>query len=244
MLLRVRSLLFSAYFFIWTVIILLTIWVFLPFSRAGMLNALSYWGRGNRFGLKWIVGLDYEIRGREYIPDHAAIVACKHQSVWETMLFHGLLPNPVFVFKKELMAIPLWGAYARKVDTIVIDRSAGTSALKGMVREAAQNFELGRSLVLFPEGTRRAPGDPPAYRRGIVAVYAQCGVPVVPVALNSGFFWGPHSLMKLPGTIVAEFLPPIEPGLDRKTFMKELETRIETASNRLFEEAEQAKLLR
>jgi 1-acyl-sn-glycerol-3-phosphate acyltransferase len=137
------------------------------------------------------------------------------------------------VLKRELLHIPMFGWYMRKVGMIAVDRSRGASALKQMVREAQATFAAGRSIAIFPEGTRTAPGEHKPYQPGVAALYTQLGVPVVPIALNSGLFWGRKAFLKKPGTITLQILPAIPPGLDRKTFMKRLESSIEDASKAL-----------
>jgi 1-acyl-sn-glycerol-3-phosphate acyltransferase len=140
------------------------------------------------------------------------------------------LNYPAFVLKRELLSIPLFGWYLRKVGMIAVDRAAGASALRNMARQASEAFAEGRSILIFPEGTRVPPGESRPYHPGVAALYTQLKVPVVPVALNSGLFWGRRSFVKRPGTVTVQFLPPIPPGLDRKAFMRELESRIEAAA--------------
>ena len=235
----VRSLLFNAFFFSWTAVILLSLAMALPLPRTVQQWIVRLWGRGKRLGLKVLTGIGWELRGRENIPDGPAIYASKHQSAWDTSIFHGLLSDPVYVLKKELTAIPFWGWAARKCEAIVVDRSGGASALKELVRSTRTSVEKGRQVIIFPEGTRTTPGQRSPYFPGIAAMYALAKVPVVPVAVNSGLFWGRRNFVKNPGVIIIEFLAPIPPGLDRRAFMAELEERIETASENLRMEAEE-----
>ncbi|HVM84641.1 MAG TPA: lysophospholipid acyltransferase family protein [Candidatus Binatia bacterium] len=180
--------------------------------------------------LKNVVGLDHRIVGAENLPDRPAIFAAKHQSAWETLFLSRYLNFPAFILKRELLQIPLFGWFIRKAGMIAVDRSAGANALRQMSRQASEVFDQGRSILIFPEGTRVAPGEHRHYHPGVAALYTQLKVPVVPVALNSGLFWARKAFVKKPGTIVVEILPPIPPGLDRKGLMKELESRIETAA--------------
>ncbi len=163
-------------------------------------------------------------------PERACIVACKHQSSWETFALYAVLDDPVYVLKRELMWMPLFGWYMRKAGLIPIDRSAGMAALARMTARARQALTGARprQLVIFPEGTRRPPGAEPSYKPGVVHLYSKAGVPCVPLALNSGLFWPRRSLRRLPGTIVAEVLDPIPPGLDKDTFFTRLQDAIET----------------
>ncbi len=235
----IRSLLFNVFFISWTALILLSLCVILPFPRAAQQWVVRLWGKGNRLGLKALVGIGWEVRGRRNIPEGPAIFASKHQSAWDTSIFHGVLSDPVYVLKKELTSIPFWGWAARKCEAIVVDRAGGGGALKELVRQTRASTEKGRQVVIFPEGTRTAPGQRHPYFPGIAAMYALAKVPVVPVAVNSGLFWGRRSFVKRPGVITVEFLPPIAAGLGRRAFMAELEERIETASERLRLEAEE-----
>ena len=175
---------------------------------------------------------------RRKIPKTPCIVACKHQSLWETFALNAVLDDPIYVLKRELMWIPLFGWYMWKAGSIPVDRSAGMAALARMTAHAQKALAgpRPRQLVIFPEGTRRPPGAEPAYKPGIVHLYNRAGLPCVPVALNSGVFWPRRSLRRLPGTIVVEFLDPIPAGLDRKNFLPRLQDAIETACARLLQE--------
>jgi 1-acyl-sn-glycerol-3-phosphate acyltransferase len=142
--------------------------------------------------------------------------------------------------KQELMRIPIYGWISRRQGHIAVDRKAGAAAIRGLLRAARVAFENGRAIVIFPQGTRVAPGATAPYQPGIVGLYSALGVPVVPVALNSGLFWGRRSFVKRPGTIVIEVLPEIPAGRERTEFLGELETRIEAATARLEAEAQAA----
>lgn len=233
----VGSLLFNVFFFAYTAAIMLAMFFLLPFPYTVMHRAVRRWGVGTRAALRLLCGIDHEVRGRAHLPTQGAVFACKHQSAWDVMIFHALAPLPAYVLKKELMRIPLWGWYATKARAIPVDRTAGMRALKDVTRRARDVLAAGRHIVIFPQGTRTAPGARRPYQPGIYAIYANTGAPVVPVALNSGLFWGRRRFLKKPGTIVIEILPPMPPGLDRGAFMAELERRIEDASDRLAAEA-------
>lgn len=233
----VRSILFNVWFFGTLAVCLMLLWLFFLFPYTVMVAAIRQWARVALWGLKAIVGLDWTVRGMERLPSGPVIIAAKHQSAWDTVAPLLLFPDAAWVMKKELGRIPFWGWYARKCGSIFVDRSAGLSALKKLAAGALDRLAAGRSVLIFPEGTRTPPGQPPAYAPGVAALYTQANAPVVPVALNSGLFWGRRSFIKKPGTIVIEVLEPIEPGLDRKVFMKTLQDRIETATQRLIDEA-------
>lgn len=235
-----RATLFNVLFFTLTALIALAGLPILVLSGRATRRIANLWARLMLRLLALIVGLDYQVRGREHLPDGPAILASKHQSAWDTFVFLVLAREPVYVVKRELLWIPLYGWYARRTGTIAVDRAGGPAALKDMVRRTQAALDGGRQVVIFPEGTRSAPGQRLAYHPGVAALYGQLSVPVVPVALNSGLFWGRRSFIKRPGVITVEFLPAIEPGLSRGDFVAELERRIETAATRLKEEAEAA----
>jgi 1-acyl-sn-glycerol-3-phosphate acyltransferase len=228
-----RSILFNLLYGIWTTGMHIVCLPLLFASPQAVQAAGGIWIDGTLFLLKHVVGIGHRIIGAENLPAAPAVYASKHQSAWETLFLSRYLNFPAFVLKKELLSIPLFGWFLKKSGMIAIDRKAGASALRGMAREAAATLDAGRSILIFPEGTRVAPGQSRPYQPGVAALYTQLKVPVVPVALNSGLFWGRRAFIKKPGTIVVEILPPIQPGLDRKAVMKELEDRIETAAMRL-----------
>jgi 1-acyl-sn-glycerol-3-phosphate acyltransferase len=189
--------------------------------------------------LRVICGTKVCWRGTANIPPGSCIVACKHQSAWETFALYAVLKDPIYILKRELMWIPLFGWYTWKAGLIPVDRRAGMAALARMTARAQKALAAPRprQLVIFPEGTRRAPGASPSYKPGIVHLFARAGVPCVPAALNSGLFWPRRSLLRLPGTIIVEFLPPIPPGFERTAFLPRLQDAIEQASARLVQES-------
>jgi len=190
------------------------------------------------FGLKHLCGIDYEVRGRENLPEGGALIASKHQSMFETLMFWKELPDPAIILKKELAGLPVFGWYAMKLKNIKVDRAAGSKALRSMLKQARERTQEGRQIVIFPQGTRLAPDQKESYKPGVAGLYGAMKAPCIPVALNSGHFWPGRGFVRTPGRIVVEFLPAIEPGLQKEQFMRELETRIETASNALAPEKE------
>ena len=175
--------------------------------------ALAIHGRFELWLLRVIVGTKLEVRGAEKLPAGACLVAAKHQSAWETFGLIPLFRDPALVMKRELFWIPLHGWFSHKFEMIPVDRDKGPSALRRMLREARKRAADGREIIIFPEGTRRAPGAPPDYKTGVVLLYEGLGLPCVPVALNSGVFWPRRSLLRRPGAIVVEFLDPIQAGV-------------------------------
>jgi len=229
----------SALYFVWFVLVSIVFNVgclpLLMLPRRVAMFAPKSWCAGLLWGLKIIAGLDYEVRGT--IPSDGVLVASKHMSMWDTIALYLTLHDSVFVLKRELLNVPLYGWYACKVGMIAIDREAGPSAMRKMVAAARDRLCAGRAIVIFPEGTRKKPGTPPDYKPGVAGLYSQLNVACVPVALNSGLFWtGPAGFLKKPGCVVLEFLEPIPPGLARTDFMRTLENRIETATARLLAE--------
>jgi len=223
-----RSALFNLAFFAWCAFLILTMGVLLPASPGVMRRYVGLWPVGTFWALRWIAGVRIDVRGRERVPPGPVIFASKHQSAWDTMFFLWLDPHTAYVMKAELARIPLWGWYARRCRHVLVDRSGGMGAMRDMVKSAREILAEGRSVAIFPQGTRTRPGEVGgAYHPGIAALYAQAGAPIVPVALNSGTVWPRRSFLKRPGTIVVEFQEPIPPGLERKAFMAELERRIE-----------------
>ncbi|UUX51215.1 1-acyl-sn-glycerol-3-phosphate acyltransferase [Nisaea acidiphila] len=228
-----RATLFNVLFYIFTPIIgLLALPAFLG-PRSWVCWVRDAWCRGTLALLALTVGLRWRIEGTEHLPQGPCLVACKHQSAWETIALQLFCPDPAIVLKQELLKLPVVGWYFRKVGMVPIDRSAGAGALKLMVKAAEERAAEGRPVVIFPQGTRVAPGDERAYHPGVYALYRALGLPAVPIALNSGKFWAKDSFIKYPGTIDVRVLAPIPPGLDRKSFMSRLEAAIEEETARL-----------
>ena len=228
-----RSLIFQILFLSWTAFVSTCYSPLLLGPMHKRTRIATFWCRGTMWLLDRIVGLSYEVIGREHCPATPAIYAIKHQSAWETIAVCDLFSNFCLVVKQELMRIPMFGLHLSRMGFIGIDRAAGASALKKLVRQGRKVHADGLDIVMFPEGTRTPPGTRQPYHAGIAALYRDLGVQVVPVALNSGLFWGRRSLFKRPGCITVQFLPPIAPGLRRKEFMAALEDSIETATDAL-----------
>lgn len=228
-----RSLIFVALFYIWSLVYVTTILPLMFAPRRVMMRAWIPWSVGIRVLLRVVCDIRVELRGRQFMPTGAAIVAPKHQCMLDVFAQFAWLPDSCFVTKKELMWIPFLGWYALKGHMIVVDRSGHSAALKKMVRDAKERFVHDRQLVIFPEGTRGPPGVPGDYKPGIAALYRELDVPVHPVATNAGVHWPAHGFLRKPGIIVFEYLEPIPPGLKRAEFMRILEERIETRSMEL-----------
>ena len=233
--LALRSLLFNLLFFAWTTILCLMGLPLLALPRGIVVFFARVWATGIAAFLATIVGTRHEVRG--IAPSGRPVIyAFKHQSAWETVLLPILVPDPATVLKCELLFVPIFGWYLLKTGQLPIDRGGGGKALKALLRAARARVAEGRSIVIFPEGTRMPPGQHRPYQPGVAALYGQLGLPVIPVALNSGLFWARRGFLKRPGRIAVEFLPPIEPGLSRYDFVAELERRTEEACARLLAE--------
>lgn len=243
-----RSVVFYLLFLGQTVILALVLGTYVKIvrKRTGFGWALAqYWGNSNLFLLRWVVGVRTRVLGSENLPDGPCIIAAKHMSDWDIF---AILPQtrqrPAFIAKKELIDIPFFGWAAQAFDTIRIDRSLGGDAIPLMLEDARVALGRGCRIIIFPEGTRKAPLAPYDYRYGIVRMYEAMGVPVVPVGLNSGLFWGRQSLVLWPGTATARFLPAIPPGLLPEEFRRRLADDCEGATNELILEAYEAGLTR
>jgi 1-acyl-sn-glycerol-3-phosphate acyltransferase len=234
-----RSLAFNILFYLNLIVHMIVALPTLALPYPCLRSFIRSYAKTSLWLLRIVCGTKVEWRGVENIPHGPCIVACKHQSLWETFSLYAILDDPVYVLKRELMWVPLFGWYLWKAGLIPIDRNAGLAALSRMTARARQAFDgvRPRQLVIFPEGTRRPPGAKPAYKPGIVHLYNKTGVPCVPLALNSGLFWPRRSLLRLPGTIIAEVLQPIPPGLNKDIFFSTLQSRIEEASAGLLQES-------
>ncbi|MBY0512111.1 MAG: 1-acyl-sn-glycerol-3-phosphate acyltransferase [Rhodospirillaceae bacterium] len=234
----IRSWIYLAAFLTWTLGLAV---ICLPsLSKSSWtLAAIRMWIRGVMVLARTIVGIDCRVLGKENLPSRsdgrvgACIIAAQHQSSFETYRLFMDLPHPIFILKRELIWIPFIGWYMTRAGLISIDRGAGATAMRKMLRAAQAALDNGHQVVVFPEGTRVLPGETRPYRPGIAALYAHCTAPVIPMALNSGYFWGKTRVLKLPGEIVFQFLPALPPGLDKDGVLAALRTRLDAAAGTL-----------
>lgn len=189
------------------------------------------------FFLRLFAGLKIEIRGKEFMKQEGVIYASKHESALETYCMSMFIKKAVFILKKELTYIPIFGWAQHFYGMIPVNRAAGGSAMKGMMKEAKDRMSKGRPIIIFPEGTRCKPGTTKGYKPGLLFIAEQLDAPVIPVALNTGLFWAKNSFLRYPGTAVIEFMEPMNAGTDKKAFMAELEKRIEAKCSELNKEA-------
>jgi 1-acyl-sn-glycerol-3-phosphate acyltransferase len=231
--LLVRSIVFNVLFYLDLVVHFFAAIPTLLLPRRVLLAVAKFWARTNLWLLRVICGIEVEFRGVQKIPSGPLLVASKHQSLWETFALLLILDDPAYIMKRELMWIPFFGWYTWKAGMIAIDRSRGSQALAEMNAHARREAARNRQIIIFPEGTRRPPGAEPKYKYGVAHLYAEMGVPCLPIALNSGLFWPRRSLRRYPGTIRVEVLDPIQPGLDKDAFLEQLKDEVEGATARL-----------
>lgn len=223
----IRVLIFQILFTNWTFLLAVIALPLMFFPKKYTLPVGRVWAYVSLALLKLVLNIDYKLVGSENIPSTPCIIASKHQSAWETVAFHLIFNKPCFILKRELLFLPLFGLYLWRMDMIAIDRSSGANALKKMVKEAKKIKNTGRPIVIFPEGTRTSPGEKREYQPGVAALYDMLKIPVIPIRLDSGNYWGKKILDKKSGTISVEIMPAINPGLKRQEFMERLYSLIE-----------------
>ncbi|MBF9232779.1 lysophospholipid acyltransferase family protein [Microvirga alba] len=231
-----RSLLFNIAFYLnltfWMIVLIPT----LVAPRRFFMRGAKLWATSSQWLMRVVAGIRVEIVGREKIPPGGILVAAKHQSLWETFALLPLFDDPAFILKRELMWIPFFGWYTWKGGSVPVNRKKGAQALIQMMARAREEAQHGRQILIFPEGTRRPAGAPPAYKFGVSHLYQNLGVPCLPIALNSGLYWPRRRFIRRPGTIRLEILDLIPAGLTRDEFFKRMQEEIETASDRLLAE--------
>ena len=217
-----------------TILTVSTYFLAFPLRGSAFADKLAcYWSKSLMWCLRKICGISYQVLNAEKIPNEPCIIACKHQSMWETVVMHLICKRPAYVYKKELTKVPFYGWFLGSMTGIKVDRDGGASALKDLIRQTKKYLSEGHNVIIFPQGTRSPVGATTAeypYQAGIAALYMSCNVKVVPAALNSGLFWNKKTVIKKHGVITIDFLEPIEPGLSKQEFMKKLEEVIEKRS--------------
>ncbi len=234
-----RSVLFNILFLLSTAV-QLVFWtpVYFIIPREDGWKVVKLWAWLTLWMQYLIVGTRFDFRGMQHIPKEGGfILACKHQSSWETYTVVPFLADPSYILKRELMFVPIFGWFAWKMKVISVNRGKKSEALKDMARTAKQQYDAGRQIVIYPEGTRKLAFDEPSYKYGITHMYTNVNARVLPAALNSGLFWPRRGWMLYKGTCVLEFMPVIEPGLEGKEFSEKLEKTIEDKTTALMQEA-------
>lgn len=233
----IRSVIFQAAFYAALMVLMLVGLPCLVLPRRATMRLVRTWAWVSVKLLAIICGTRVEFRNVERLPKGAALLAVKHQSSLETFALILVLDDFSFILKKELTKIPFFGWYARRSKQIAVDRSRRGATIAGLQRSVRKCLAEGRQVIIFPEGTRREVGAPAAYKAGVAAIVGDSSIPCIPVALNSGVFWPRRGIMRRPGTVVFDFLPPIPPGLSKRAFMAAVEGAIEPATDALVAEA-------
>jgi 1-acyl-sn-glycerol-3-phosphate acyltransferase len=231
---RPRTILYGLWYYGLTVVLAILYIPLLAFPRAALRRGIRIWAKMLIWGMRVFGGVRLEVRGLERLPkDAPVLLAAKHQSMFDVIPAFAYMPDALFVMRREFMRIPVFGWHNLKAGTIVIDREGQAQALRRMIADARDRFKEPRQLLIFPEGTRSAPGAEPNYKPGVAGLYRDLDVACVPVATNTGVHISISGVAKSPGTVVYEVLEPIPAGLKRADFMRVLQERIETASNAL-----------
>ena len=221
----IRSLIFNIYFYGLTVVFLsVSFFVVLTRHQKTIKCIAPIWSWLVIKGAKIIAGIDYQIKGS--IPNSPVILACKHHSAWDTIIFFILVKHPSYILKKELLRIPVYGSIIRYSNHIVVDRKKGRLALRNMIADAKKIYNNQSNYVIFPEGTRVGYGETPSIGSGTYGLYKALECPCIPVALDSGKCWGRNRFMKYPGTITLRFHEPLAANFDKKTFNRNLHKQI------------------
>lgn len=226
---QIRSILFTGLWTLWTMLFAPVLGVLkLTGSRPTWVRACArVWARGVLGMLKHVTGLDHVVRGRENIPGGPCLIVCNHQSTWETIAVLILFPDVAIITKEELLKVPIFGSFLRLSPMITIDRESGSKAIRKMVEEGAAALAGGRSVLIFPEGTRSEPGAPVEFKRGVELLYGKLNCALLPVAMNSGDFWRPGRQNKKAGRIVLSCLPAIPAGVSPAAAIKAAEAAVQ-----------------
>jgi 1-acyl-sn-glycerol-3-phosphate acyltransferase len=234
-----RSKLFDAFAILWTILLSpsLPILLLLGSSSRYIRIVSQFWVSGLLFGLKYIVGLVYIERGRHNIPGEPFIIIANHQSTFETIILSHLFPNAAFIAKQEVARIPAVGWYLKNYPMIMIDRGGGSRTIHKMIEQSRATLADGRSIIVFPEGTRKSVSAQISFKRGVEILYSELQQPVLPIALNSGVYWPPKQSSRRSGPVIISYLEPILPGLSRDAFRRKAEAALQEEKERLVKEA-------
>ncbi len=230
----IRSLIFMITIYAWMLILGIVFAPYALFTKRGALQACKTYARSTIWLARWMVGIRCEVRGSP--PHDEVVIGAKHQSFLDIIMIFSAIPHGKFIMKQELLWTPIIGMYARRLGCIPVNRGKRGAAVAKMVKDVAKEFTEPGQLVIYPQGTRVAPGVQKPYKVGTAVLYEGLGFPCVPVATNAGVFWPRSGIMRKPGLAIVDFLDPIEPGVARDEFLDRLEQEIETRSNSLMRE--------
>ena len=227
------TIIFYITFASWTILMGILSLPFIIFPSRFIRFPAKIWIKGLFIFLKYICRVTHEVRGLNNLSDEPAIIVSKHQSAFETFALYYYLKRSFFIHKKQLFYIPIFGQYLMKHNMVAIDRTGKASAMRKMISDVKKKLDNGSTIIIFPEGTRKKPGEKADYKTGFIGIYNTAKRKLQPVALNSGLFWKKGLKIIKKGHIVIEFLPQIEMGLDKKEVLEKVEYSIESATNKL-----------
>ena len=228
-----RSIFFYLLLGFWTILMGILCLPYLILPSDYLNKPVKIWISGIFILLKYVCNITHEIQGIDNIPSEAVLVASKHQSAFETFALFYYLPKAIFIHKKQLFFIPIFGQYLKKINMISIDRKGGASTMRLMLKQTKEKVLHGFSIIIFPEGTRKKPGAKPDYKSGFIGIYNKMKTQILPVAVNSGKCWPKHTFIKKSGIVIIKFLPVIKSHLSRNEVLSEVEKKIEEATNKI-----------
>ena len=228
-----RSIIFYVFLPVWTIFMGIVCLPYLFAPHSYLRKPVNLWILGIFKLLENICNITHEIRGRENIPNYSVLIASKHQSAFETFALFFYLNNSIFIHKTQLFFIPIFGQYLKKTNMISINRSEGAASMRKILREAKSRMAAGCSIIIFPEGTRKIPGDKPDYKTGFIGIYNETESEILPIAVNSGKNWPKHTFIKTPGKIIIKILKPIPAKLKKDEVLEKIESVIEEETNKI-----------
>mgnify|MGYP001197683942 CR=1 FL=1 len=228
-----RSIIFYIFLSVWTIFMGIICLPFLFISMIYIHKPINLWILGIFKLLETTCNITHEVKGMENIPEYSILVASKHQSAFETFALFFYINKSIFIHKKQLFFIPIFGQYLKKTNMISINRSEGIASMRKMIKKAKSKMSAGYSIIIFPEGTRKIPGDKPDYKTGFIGIYNETESEILPVAVNSGCCWPKHTFVKTPGKIIIKILNPIPANLKKDEILKKVESVIEEETNKI-----------
>ena len=228
-----RSIFFYLLLGVWTIFMGILCLPYLILPHYYLNKPVKIWISGIFILLKYICNITHEIQGIDNIPSEAVLVASKHQSAFETFALFYYLPKAIFIHKKQLFYIPIFGQYLKKINMISINRKGGTKTMRQMLKDTRKKSLKGFSIIIFPEGTRKKPGEAPDYKSGFVGIYNEMKTKILPVAVNSGNFWPKQIFLKKSGKIIIKFLPTIESQLPKNQVLEKIQNQIEENTKKI-----------